>query len=62
MRIRISRKEAKESVYWLGLIDVGGCTHLDSERQTLQKESVELMNIFGAILKKTQWGITSFNF
>ncbi len=54
MRIRISRKEAKESVYWLGLIDVGGDTHLDSERQTLQKESVELMNIFGAILKKTQ--------
>ena len=46
MRIRISRKEAKESVYWLGLIDVGGCTHLDSERQTL--------HIFGAILKKTQ--------
>ena len=52
MRIRISRKEAKESRYWLRL----SLPNNDqaSERELLIKESTELMNIFGAILKKVK--------
>ena len=53
MRIRISRKEAKESRYWLKLIDVYEDNELESERTYLVKESTELMNIFGAILRKS---------
>ena len=52
MRIRICRKEAKECRYWLRLLDRGNDTALESDRQALIQESQELMNIFGAILKK----------
>ena len=54
MRIRISRKEAKESCYWLSLIYVGNNFNLENEQQILVKESTELMKIFGAILYKSQ--------
>jgi hypothetical protein len=54
MRIKISRKEAKESSFWLRLIDIGTSQELEKERQALNKESTELMNIFGAILIKSQ--------
>lgn len=53
MRIRISRKEAKESVYWLSLLDVGSDAEIGSEKNKLQQESTELMKIFGAILTKS---------
>lgn len=53
LRIKICRKEAKESRYWLKLIEPGDQAELEDERQILQKEATELMNIFGAILKKT---------
>ena len=53
MRIRIARKEAKESTYWLRLLDSRGSEELDAERDQLVQESVELMKIFGAILKKS---------
>jgi four helix bundle protein len=51
-RIRICRKEAKESRYWLRLIasaNPSACPCVGG----LEQESTELMNIFGAILKKT---------
>ena len=54
MRIKISRKEAKESSYWLCLINTGNSAAVDSERQALIKEARELTNIFGAILLKSQ--------
>lgn len=54
MRIKISRKEAKESSFWLRLIDAGSGQELEKERQVLNKEATELMNIFGAILRKTE--------
>jgi four helix bundle protein len=54
MRINICRKEAKESRYWLRLIDVGKNNELHLIRQKLAGESQELMNIFGAILQKSQ--------
>jgi four helix bundle protein len=54
LRIKISRKEAKESRYWLRLLDIGSDHKLESERQRLVQESTELMNIFGAILRKSE--------
>ncbi len=53
-RIKICRKEAKESRYWLRLIDTDNSKTLTGQCQKLAKESQELMNIFGAILHKSQ--------
>lgn len=52
LRIKISRKEAKESRYWLQLIDVAQENALEKERQILIKESTELMMIFSSIMRK----------
>ena len=54
MRIKISRKEAKESRYWLRLVDTNSNEDLEKDRNTLIKEAIELMNIFGAILQKSK--------
>ena len=54
MRIKISRKEAKESRYWLRLIDTNDDREMEKDRNALIKEATELMNIFGAILQKSQ--------
>ena len=53
MRIRISRKESKETRYWLRLLDTQENSALDIERDKLIQESTELMLIFGSILKKS---------
>ena len=53
MRIKISRKEAKESNYWLTLIDVNNDKILEKEQQELIKEAIELMKIFSAIMRKS---------
>jgi hypothetical protein len=52
MKIKICRREAKESCYWLRLLDVDG--ELKQERQQRSSEAKELMNIFGAILRKCE--------
>ena len=54
MRIRISRKESKETRYWLRLLDTQDDTALNAERDQLVQESTELMRIFGAILQKSE--------
>ncbi len=54
MRVKISRKESKESRYWLRLIDTGGETSVETERGALVQEATELMNIFGAILRNSE--------
>ena len=54
MRIKISRKEAKESRYWLRLLDLDDNKSLEEQRSSLASEAQELMNIFGAILHKSQ--------
>jgi four helix bundle protein len=54
MRIKICRKEAKESRYWIRLIECPGKVELEEERSNLEQEAQELMNIFGAILQKTK--------
>ena len=50
MRIKICRKEAKESAYWLRLLDCDA--GLSDEQNALVQEATELMKIFGAILQK----------
>jgi len=54
MRIKISRKEAKESRYWLRLLDTGGKESLEKTRGAFIQEATELMNIFGAIVRKSE--------
>jgi four helix bundle protein len=54
MRIKIYRKEAKESRYWLRLVDTNNGAEQEDKRKNLIDEATELMNIFGAILKKGQ--------
>ncbi len=52
MRIKICRKEAKESGLWLNLLDTGVNTSLEQERQQLLQEATELRKIFGSIVEK----------
>ena len=54
MRIKICRKESKESRYWLKLVDTNNDKEQERDRDTLIIEATELMNIFGAILQKSQ--------
>jgi len=54
LRIKICRKEAKESRYWLRLIDTCNEPEQENERRDLENEASELMNIFGSILRKSE--------
>ena len=54
MRIKICRKEAKESRYWLNLINTFDEQELVIEQNKLTIEATELMNIFGSILQKSK--------
>ena len=54
MHIKISRKEAKESRYWLRLLDTAGKESSEETRGSLIREATELMNIFGAIVRKSE--------
>ncbi|MEQ1849753.1 MAG: four helix bundle protein [Candidatus Peribacteraceae bacterium] len=51
-RLRICRKEAKESMYWLTLIECSHDTAVLQLRQKLIDESRQLVLIFAAILRK----------
>ena len=51
-RIKICRKEAKESKLWLRHVLVYNDAQLESKRAILIQEAFELEQIFGAILKK----------
>jgi len=53
MRIKISRKEAKESRFWLLLVDTGNNDKIEKECQILLKEATELMMIFSSIMRKS---------
>ncbi|NBD73717.1 four helix bundle protein [Patescibacteria group bacterium] len=52
MHIKIAKKEAKESMYWLELLDVGQDTELQQTRTLLRDESRQLMLILGSVLHK----------
>jgi four helix bundle protein len=52
MRIKICKKGAKESRYWLQLLDCSD--NLNALRGNVIQEATELMKIFGAILEGTK--------
>lgn len=52
-RVRIARKEAKETSYWLELILESNPT-INDQIQPLIRECIELRNILSAIIRKVQ--------
>ena len=52
MRIKICRKEAKESAYWLRLIVETNSEEYRQEGEKLLDEAIELKKIFSSILVK----------
>lgn len=51
-RIKVCRKEARESGLWLRLVEIDGNAVLAQERERLAAESDELKRIFSAIAGK----------
>ena len=54
MRIKISRKEAKESVYWLRLLNETNTFENVEEAQRLIQEATELKKILSSIIEKSK--------
>lgn len=54
MRTKICRKEAKESHYWLRLIDETNNMKDGSESKRLIQEALELKKIFSSIIEKSK--------
>ena len=52
MRAKICRKEAKESHFFLRLLDTASTDALEAERAELVQEALELTKIFGSIVTK----------
>ena len=55
MRIKICRKEAKESAYWLRLINETKNLKNANDAKSLMQEANELKKIFSSILEKSKW-------
>ena len=53
-RVKISRKETKESRLWLNLINIEGSQELSDKRENLINGSTELLKILTAIIAKSQ--------
>ncbi len=53
MRVKICKKEAKESAYWLELLETSN-ESLEQRQAALKKESEELVYIFAAMLRNSQ--------
>jgi len=53
-RIKICRKEAKESIFWLWLIHETNNFESKNEPERLIQESFELKKIFSSIIEKTK--------
>jgi len=51
MRVKICRKEVKESIYWLKLIEIKD-NDSEKEKQSMITESTELLKIFASIVEK----------
>ena len=54
MHAKISRKESKESAYWLRLVFTDDKPELEAERNRLVAEAKELTLIFGATVRKAE--------
>lgn len=52
IRLKIARKEAKETRFWLRLIDTFGDNELEKSRLGLIQEAEELLKILSAIINK----------
>ena len=52
-RVKICRKEAKETKLWLNLIDIHDKPFLDETKNKLVDEALQLTLIFNAIIKKS---------
>ncbi|MDD5071501.1 MAG: four helix bundle protein [Patescibacteria group bacterium] len=52
-RLKIARKEGKEIIHWLGLIEEAN-PEFKSRMQKIQQEARELKNILSAIICKTE--------
>jgi len=52
MRVKISKKESKESIYWLKLVEP--TAEQAEEQDYLVGEATEIMKIFGSILEKSK--------
>jgi four helix bundle protein len=53
MRIKICRKESKETAYWLRLVEIEEHDG-EKKRAALIAEATELMKIFGSIVEKAK--------
>lgn len=53
MRIKISRKESKDSAYWPRLINETNKLDNHKEAERLIKEAIELKKIFSSIVQKS---------
>ncbi|NCU03136.1 MAG: four helix bundle protein [Chitinophagaceae bacterium] len=52
MKLKIARREAKESVQWLNLMLVYGNVELETERKWLVDEAEQIRKILSAIINK----------
>ena len=52
-KLRIARKEAKETKHWLELIEEAN-SEIKNKLKDLKQENQELINIFSAIIAKTE--------
>ncbi|MEN8225306.1 MAG: four helix bundle protein [Bacteroidota bacterium] len=53
-RIKLCRKESKEPILFLRLIDLNNSIERETQRSLLIDEATQLMKIFGAILSKSK--------
>jgi four helix bundle protein len=53
MRVKICRKEAKESQYWLKLLEIKDKA-IETQRQSFISETMELLRIFTSIIEKVK--------
>jgi four helix bundle protein len=55
-RIKVCRKESRESGLWLRLLEIAGPPELGNERDSLVNEADELKRIFSSIAGKDDTG------
>ena len=53
MRIKICRKESKESVYWLRIAEIKNSTG-EKEREALIEKATQLTKIFSSIVERSK--------
>jgi len=54
MRLKICRKEAKESTYWMKLLQETNPKSFEQDILAIINESTELMKIFSSIIEKSK--------